>query len=94
MDGASFNYDGIEYTCIKIKQWQTSKTYNGYAVLLTDGTSNYTGYLIHYYNPSSGVPYCNLRPPKSYEGDVLPDDINWDIMPPAKTLVRNFKEQQ
>lgn len=94
MDGANFNYDGTEYFCIKIKLWQPSKTNNGYAVLLTDGTSDYTAYLIHYYNPSTGAPYFNLRPPKSYEGDDLPDDANWDIMPPAKTLIRNFAEQQ
>ena len=94
MNGSSFNYDSTEYTCIQVKLWLSGSTYNGYAVLLTDGSSNYAAYLMHYYNPNSGEPYCNLRPPKSYEGDVLPDDINWDIMPPAKNLVSNFKKQQ
>lgn len=86
MNGSSFNYDSTEYTCIQVKLWLSGSTYNGYAILLTDGSSNYAAYLMHYY----GNQYFHVRPPKVYTESSLPDTYDWSIM---NSQIRDFTKQ-
>ena len=86
LNGSSFNYDSTEYTCIQVKLWLSGSTYNGYAILLTDGSFNYAAYLMHYY----GNQYFHVRPPKLYAENNLPDISDWSIM---NSQIRDFMKQ-
>lgn len=86
LNGSSFNYDSTEYTCIQVKLWLSGSTYNGYAILLTDGSFNYAAYLMHYY----GNQYFHVRPPKLYAENNLPDTSDWNIM---NSQIRDFMKQ-
>lgn len=86
LNGSGYNYDETDYTCIQVKKWLEGSTNNGYAVLLTDGTSNYASYLQHYFEKD----YFHVRPPKLYQESSLPDKSDFSIM---NSLIKNFTKQ-